>query len=197
MGFPTGKSLASHIGETESPYQIAKNIKHHMERLTAMDPTHIRRKKDYGRFNYHRLLKSVGLSHEARPYKSESDSFTTGLSELQSNATLPPTPLHHRFPFPHTLHYKAHWGPPTVETEPNRYEGSMVGVSVSFRVQDLLLASPERQRLIDIVGPDRYDVATDVVTVDADIFPDRNHNAAYLGDVLQQLIRLSLDEQLD
>ena len=31
--------------------------------------------------------------------------------------------------------------------------------------------------------------------VSADVFPNRNHNASFLGDVLQQLIRLSKEPQ--
>lgn len=194
MGLPPGQSLGSIIGNPQSPYEISKNIKHHLERLTAMDTTHIRRKKDYGRFNFHRILKAAGMTHESRPYKADTDgSFKTSLTDLQENARLPPTNFHDRFPFPHTVHYKAYWGPPSVETEPNRYEGSMEDVSVSFRVEDLLFKSEEAQRLIDIVGPSRYDAETGVVSITADIFPNRNHNAAFLGDVLQRLIALSVD----
>lgn len=191
MGFPSGPSLGSIIGNPESPYQISRNIKHHLERLTAMDTTHIRRKKDYGRFNFHRILKAAGMTHESLPYRSEADSFKTSLTDLQESAQLPPTNLHDRFPFPHIVQYKAYWGPPTVETEPNRYEGSMEGISVSFRVVDLLLKQKQAERLIDIVGPSRYDEETGVVTLSADIFPSRNHNAAFLGDVLERLVALS------
>ena len=194
LGFAPGPSLGSIIGNPQSPYEISKNIKQHIERLSAMDTTHIRRKKDYGRMNFHRVLKAARLTHESTPYKSDSDSFVTSLTELQDKAELPPTNVHDRFPFPHSVHYEAFWGPPTVETEPNRYDGSMVGVSVSFRVKDLLLREEEAQRLIDIVGPTRFDPETGVVCVTADIFPDRNHNAAFLGDLLQQLVRLSVEK---
>lgn len=194
LGMAPGPSLGSIAGNPQSPYEISKNIKQHLERLAASDTTHIRRKKDYGLMNFHRVLKSAGLTHESAPYKSESDSFKTSLTELQDQAELPPTNFHDRFPFPHTLHYQAFWSPPTVETEPNRYDGSMVGVSVSFRVKDLLLKEEEAQRLIDIVGSSRFDPETGVVSVSADVFPDRNHNAAFLGDVLQQLLRLSVEK---
>ena len=188
-GFPSGPSLGSIVGNPESPYTIARNIKQHLARLTAMDPTHIRRKKDFGRLNFHRVLKLAGLTHVDSKI---GDEFTTGFTQLQNEANLG---LQHRFPFPHSLTYKAYWGPPTVETEPNKYEGSMVGVSVSFRIKDLLLKETEAQRLIDIVGPNRFDSSTGVVTVHVDNFPERNHNAALLGDVLQQLIKLSIDHE--
>jgi small subunit ribosomal protein S35 len=70
----------------------------------------------------------------------------------------------------------------------------MVDVCVSFRVKDLLLKEEETQRLIDIVGPTRFDPETGVVSITADLFPDRNHNAAFLGDVVHQLIKLSVNQ---
>ena len=191
MGLPPGPSLGSLIGNPESPYQISRNIRQHIARLTANDTTHIRRKKDFGRYNFHRFLKAAGMTHERTSGKDE---FVTSLTRLQEMAQLPNSNTENRFDFPHMLHYKAYWGPPSVETEPNRYEGSMVGVAMSFRVKDLSLKPHEKERLIDIVGPSRYDDETDVVTLDADIFPDRNHNAAFLGDVVQHLLQLSKDD---
>ena len=195
LGNPPGPSLGSIVGNSQSPYEISKNIKQHLERLSAMDTTHIRRKKDYGRYNFHRVLRASGLSHENASSDSRNDrEFITPLTELQDKAELPLTNLETRFPFPHVLSYKAYWGPPSVETEPNKNEGSMVDVRVSFRVKDLLLKEEEVQRLIDIVGPSRFDPQTGVVSITADIFPDRNHNAAFLGDVVQQLIKLSVNQ---
>ena len=191
MGFPPGPSLGSLIGNPENPYQISKNIRQHIARLTANDTTHIRRKKDFGRYNFHRFLKAAGMIHE--PSKGK-DEFVTSLTELQDNAELPISNTDIRFNFPHMLHYKAYWGPPTVETEPNKYDGSMVGVAISFLVKDLDMQPHEKERLIDIVGPSRYDEETGVVTINADIFPERNHNAAFLGDLVQQLMRLSQDD---
>ena len=191
LGLPPGPSLGSVIGNPQSPYEVSKNIKQHLERLAAMDTTHIRRKKDYGRYNFHRVLRAAGLSHDS---SSKGDSsFVTSLTELQDKAQLPVAYDDERFHFPHVLSYKAYWGPPTVETEPNRTEGSMVDVTIAFRMKDLLLEEEEAQRLIDIVGPSRYDTETGVVSITADSFPDRNHNAAFLGDVVQHLIRLSLN----
>ena len=189
LGLPPGPSLGAIIGNPESPYTIAKNIKQHMARLTANDTTSVRRKKDFGRFNFHRILKMAGIGYPKAGHG-------TGLTQLQDQAELPVGSLFHdRFPFPHTVQYRAYWGPPTFETEPNRYEGSMVGVSVCFRVTDLLLKQEEVERLIAIVGPSRFDEETGVVTLDADIFPDRNHNAAFLGDMLQHLLRAAVEEK--
>jgi len=194
LGLPPGPSLGSIVGNPQSPYEISKNIKQHIERLSAMDTTHTRRKKDYGRYNFHRVLRAAGLSHEQANSDSKRREFVTPLTELQHNADLPTSDFETRFHFPHVLSYKAYWGPPSVETEPNRNDGSMVDVCVSFRVKDLLLKEEETQRLIDIVGPTRFDPETGVVSITADIFPDRNHNAAFLGDVVHQLIKLSVNQ---
>jgi small subunit ribosomal protein S35 len=191
MGLPPGPSLGSVVGNPQSPYEITKNIKQHLERLSAMDTTHIRRKKDYGRYNFHRVLRAAGLSHESQS-RINPDEFVTSLTQLQDSAELPPTHDHNRFNFPHVLQYKAYWGPPTVEKDPNRYAGSMVGVNVSFCVDDLMLKEEETQTVIDIVGSSRFDPETRVVSLTADIFPDRNHNAAFLGDVVQQLIKVAV-----
>lgn len=194
LGFPSGPSLGSIIGNPQSPYEVAKNVKHHLARLSASDTTHIRRKKDFGRYNYHRILRAAGLSHDNNKIYDDHDGFITPLTQLQRKAELPPSNFHDRFPFPHILTYKAYWGPPTVDSNPNRTSQSVDGVSVSFRVEDLPFKRHEIEKLLDIVGPQRFDEATGVVTVTADVFPNRNHNAACLGDVLQQLIKLSSEE---
>lgn len=178
-GFAPGPSLGSIIGNPESPYTVARNIKHHLARLSANDTTHIRRKKDFGRMQFHQLF--------SEKFTNPSDTVT-GLSSLQQAASLPESSLDVRFPFPHQFSYKAQWGPPTVVNN----ESSEV--SVSFRVADLLLRTHETQRLIDIVGDNRYDKETGVVCIVGNIFPEKNHNAAFLGDVLEQLIKLSVDE---
>ncbi|KEP64889.1 UNVERIFIED_CONTAM: hypothetical protein HHA_203620 [Hammondia hammondi] len=110
--------------------------------------------------------------------------FVTPLTKLQHQAALPRSPLHARFDFPHTVHYDVFWGPPQVEEEPNK-----TGCWVSFRVADLKLSDSQAQRLLDILGPERYDEQTGVACLEADVFPQLNHNAAYLGDILQQLMR--------
>ena len=197
LGHPPGPSLGSIIGNPQSPYEIAKNVRHQLARLSAMDTTHIRRKKDFGRYNYHRILRSAGLTHEHATENNQSKHFTfvTPLTELQHNASLPATFFHDRFPFPHILTYKAYWGPPTVQSNPNRTSESVESVSVSFRVKDLLLKQEEAQRLLDILGPDRFDESTGVAVITTDVFPNRNHNAALLGDILQQLIRVSKEHE--
>jgi hypothetical protein len=194
LGFAPGPSLGSIIGNPQSPYEISKNIKQHLERLTANDTTHIRRKKDYGRYNFHRVMRAAGLSHDSPENKVEKREFVTPLTQLQDAAELPKSFTDNRFNFPHVFTYKAYWGPPTVEKEPNRYDGSMVEVTVGFKVRDVLPIEEEAERMIDILGPTRYDASSGVAAITADIFPDRNHNAAFLGDVVEHLIKLSKNE---
>nr|CEL66321.1 TPA: 3'-5' exoribonuclease CSL4, related [Neospora caninum Liverpool] len=110
--------------------------------------------------------------------------FVTPLTKLQHQAALPRSPLHARFDFPHTFHYDVFWGPPQVEEEPNK-----TACWVSFHVADLKLSDSQEQRLLDILGPERYDEQTGIACLEADVFPQLNHNAAYLGDILQQLMR--------
>ncbi|CBZ52351.1 3'-5' exoribonuclease CSL4, related [Neospora caninum Liverpool] len=103
--------------------------------------------------------------------------FVTPLTKLQHQAALPRSPLHARFDFPHTFHYDVFWGPPQVEEEPNK-----TACWVSFHVADLKLSDSQEQRLLDILGPERYDEQTGIACLEADVFPQLNHNAAYLGE---------------
>merc|ERR1712079_2959 len=101
--------------------------------------------------------------------------------------------------FPHTLNYKVYWGFPTVQDEPNKHEGSMVAATVAVRLQDLPLTQRQRERFIDIVGSKRVDESAGVVVLEVDDFPDRNHNAALVGDMLEQLLReaMAADNTVD
>merc|ERR1711974_218383 len=76
-----------------------------------------------------------------------------------------------------------------IQDEANEYEGSMVGCSVAVRLGDLPLTQRQKERLLDIVGPSRVDEDTGVIALEVDDFPERNHNAALLGDMLEQLLR--------
>merc|ERR1712072_369794 len=97
------------------------------------------------------------------------------------------------------FNYKVYWGPPSVEEEPNYYEGSMVSCAVAVRLQDLPLTARQKQRLLDIIGPDMVDEETGVVALEVDNFTERNQNAALLGDMLEQLLReaVSADDSLE
>jgi small subunit ribosomal protein S35 len=188
-------TLSQRLGNPESPYRVATNIRQVMARLTTSDKTQTRRRKDHRRYNVQRYLDMAKQTHHTAPYSptpsnSENYDFMTNLTRLQHDAKLPGNDVndYSRFPFPHTFFTKAFWGPPTVQDEPNANEGSMVGVAVAFRVADLHLPCESRDKLIAVVGDRRYDLETDVITIEADIFPDRNHNAAYLGDLLDTLL---------
>merc|ERR1719313_2775683 len=129
------------------------------------------------------------MTHDNPEEEVDRRGFVTPLTELQDGADLPRSPLHRRLRFPHTLNYKVYWGPPTVQAQPNKYEGSMVACTVAVRLQDLPLTQRQRQRLVDIVGPHCVDEETGVLVLEVDEFQERNQNAALLGDMIEQLIR--------
>ncbi|CEM14846.1 unnamed protein product [Vitrella brassicaformis CCMP3155] len=172
--------LEDHLGNPEPPYSIAKNIRRSIARMAAG----WKRRSDFRRMNRYRVLSAVGLTHDDPEEKVSREGFVTPLTQLQHNAHLPRSTLHARFRFPHTLHYKARWGPPVTEKEPHVYQ-----CVASMRLDDLNLTERQEKRMLDILGPLRYDPATRMVILEADAFPDRNHNAAYLGDILEVLMR--------
>lgn len=188
-GSDHGRRLEDLMYNPESPYQMTMQIKTHLHGLTADGRHNKRRKKDLNRYTHYRALRIAGLTHDAPKENEDRRGFVTPLTELQDNANLPRSPLHRRFNFPHMLSYKVYWGPPSVEEQPNAYEGSMVGCTVAVRLQDLPLTARQRQRLVEIVGPDMVDEETGVLALEADNFTERNQNAALLGDMLEKLLR--------
>ena len=185
------QTLFQRLGQPETPYRVSTNIRNFLAKLTTKDRTQIRRRKDHRRYNLQRYLSLSKFTHDHIPFK-QPHPYVTSLTKLQHSSQLPLSQDEIRFPFPHLLHYKCYFGPATVEEDPTRNDTeSLSKVSVSFRVEDLKtkLNRPEREILVDVVGPRRYDQTTDVVTLDADLFPDRNQNAAYLGDLLDNLVQ--------
>lgn len=181
--------IFDNVLEPETPYKMAMTIRTHLRNLTT-DGRHItRRKKDMTSYTNYRLLRIAGLTHDSPKEDADRRGFVTPLTELQDDSRLPKSPLHRRFHFPHTLSYKVYWGPPSVQDEPNKAEGSMVGCGVAVRLRDLPLTQRQRERLVDIAGPSRMDEETGVLALEADDFEERNHNAALLGDMLEQLLR--------
>eukprot|EP00929_Paragymnodinium_shiwhaense_P091925 TRINITY_DN51813_c0_g1_i1.p1 TRINITY_DN51813_c0_g1~~TRINITY_DN51813_c0_g1_i1.p1 ORF type:complete len:280 (+),score=63.91 TRINITY_DN51813_c0_g1_i1:60-899(+) len=188
-GVAEGHRISNLYTESETPYQMAFQIRRFMRGLTSDGRHNYRRKKDYARYTNYRVLRLAGFTHDDPEEEVDRRGFVTPLTRLQDGATLPRSPLHRRFHFPHSLNYKVYWGPPSVTDEPNEYEGSMVGCSVAVRLDDLPLTQRQKERLIDIVGPQRVDLETGVVALEVDDFPERNQNAALLGDMLEQLLR--------
>jgi len=181
--------LEDRVMEPENPYLMSLQIRKHLRGLTSDGRHNIRRKKDLSTYTNYRVLRIAGLTHDNPKENVDRRGFATPLTQLQDRASLPRSALHRRFHFPHLLNYKVYWGPPSVEEEPNRWEGSMVGCSVAFRLEDLPLTQRQKERLVDIVGPDNIDEETGVVALEVDHFPERNHNAALLGDMVDQLMR--------
>lgn len=187
--------------EPETSYEMSRNIRKHMRGLAGDGRHNMRRKKDLARYTNYRVMRVAGLTHDFPEEEVDRRGFVTPLTELQETSNLPRSPMDRRFLFPHSLSYKVYWGPPSVMDQPNEYEGSMVGCTVAVRLEDLPLTHQQKERLVDIVGHSRYDVETGVVAIEADYFPERNHNAAMLGDMLEKLLRevaqVGAEEPLD
>lgn len=181
--------IMDRVMEPESPYRMSLTIRQHLRGLSSDGRHNVRRKKDLARYTNYRVLRIAGLTHDNPTEEVDRRGFVTPLTELQHGSTLPRSLLHRRFLYPHLLSYKVYWGPPSVMDTPNEYEGSMVGCSVAVRLQDLPLTQRQKERLIDILGTDRYDEETGVISLHVDSFPERNHNAALLGDMMEQLVR--------
>ncbi|CAJ1345109.1 unnamed protein product [Effrenium voratum] len=187
--------IFDNIMEPETPHRMSLTIRQHMRGLMSDGRHNIRRKKDLTRYTNYRVMRIAGLTHDNPTEKVDRRGFVTPLTELQDRATLPRSANDIRFRYPHTLSYKVYWGPPSVQDEPNEYEGSMVGCRVAVRLCDLPLTQRQKERLVDIVGTKRVCEKTGVVTLEADHFPERNHNAALLGDMLEQLMREAMQAE--
>lgn len=181
--------IFDNVLEPETSYHMSRTIKKTLSNLTSDGRYNTRRKKDLSRYTHYRVMRIAGMTHDNPREEIHRRGFVTPLTELQDGASLPRSANHRRFNYPHTLSYKVHWGPPSVQEEPNLYEGSMVGCTVAVRLCDLPLTHRQKERLVEIVGKDRVDEATGVIALEADTFPERNQNAALLGDMLEQLIR--------
>ncbi|KAF8819680.1 hypothetical protein IE077_004128 [Cardiosporidium cionae] len=176
--------LEDYIGTPEPPYSIARSIRTEINQILRGRKT----KRQFAYRNRHRIRQMVGKAHTGNETFTEQEmidgSFVTPLTSLQHHAELPRSQLHTRFHFPHTLHYECWWGPPQTEKEPNK---SLC--SASFKLDELPLSAQQKNFLIEIVGKERYDEETQIVCLESDHFTERNHNAAYLGDILEVLMR--------
>lgn len=188
-GGPKERVFDHYTQSPETSFEMRRQIRNHLRSLTSDGRHNIRRKKDFTRYTNYRVLRAAGLTHDDPKVDADRRGFVTPLTKLQDEANLPRSVRHRRFLFPHTLNYQVYWGPPSVYDNPNENEGSMVRCSVAARLEDLPLTHNQKERLVDIVGPNRIDEHTGVLVLDADHFPERNHNAAMLGDMLEKLIR--------
>lgn len=188
-GGPQPRIFDQYLLEPETTNEMTRTIRGHIRGLTSDGRHNTRRKKDMSRYTNYRVMRVAGLTHDFPKEEVDRRGFVTPLTELQETSNLPRSPMDRRFLFPHSLTYKVYWGPPSVMDQPNEYEGSMVGCTVAVRLADLPLTQQQKERLVDIVGPSRYDEDTGVVAIEADYFPERNHNAAMLGDMLEKLLR--------
>jgi len=182
--------IFDNLMDAETPHAMSMTIRAHMRGLVSDGRHNIRRKKDLSRYTSHRVMRIAGLTHDgAEDEDIDRRGFVTPLTQLQDRSQLPRSAVNRRFHFPHTFNYKVYWGPPSVQPEPNKYEGSMVGCSVAARLHDLPLTQRQKERLIAILGPNRIDENTGVIALEVDDFSERNQNAALLGDMLEDLLR--------
>eukprot|EP00419_Tripos_fusus_P045273 CAMPEP_0172835048 /NCGR_PEP_ID=MMETSP1075-20121228/25464_1 /TAXON_ID=2916 /ORGANISM="Ceratium fusus, Strain PA161109" /LENGTH=288 /DNA_ID=CAMNT_0013678033 /DNA_START=51 /DNA_END=917 /DNA_ORIENTATION=- len=182
--------IFDNVMDAETPHAMSMTIRAHMRGLASDGRHNIRRKKDLSRYTSYRVMRIAGLTHDgAEEEDIDRRGFVTPLTQLQDRSHLPRSAVNRRFHFPHTFNYKVYWGPPSVQPEPNKYEGSMVGCSVAVRLHDLPLTQRQKERLVAILGPNRIDANTGVIALEVDDFPERNQNAALLGDMLEDLLR--------
>uniref|UniRef100_A0A0G4I690 Small ribosomal subunit protein mS35 mitochondrial conserved domain-containing protein n=1 Tax=Chromera velia CCMP2878 TaxID=1169474 RepID=A0A0G4I690_9ALVE len=181
--------LKDHLGTPEPSYHMAKTIRSQIGRAVAG----WKMKKQFAYRNKYRLQKAVGLDHSADPEEmgrgaKVGSAAYTPLTKMQHLASLPRhTEDDSRFASEvprHTLHYTVKWGPPRTEKDPTGYQ-----CVVTFRLSECNLTSEQQQRVLDIVGRERYDRETGIVALESDLFADRNQNAAFLGDALEVLMR--------
>jgi Mitochondrial ribosomal subunit protein len=184
-------TLQSRLGNPETPFKVATEIKRFLARVTARDKTQIRRKKDHRRYNVHRYLSTPVLA-DPGPSIPPPMPYVTPLTKLQDSALLEEDQIsgNHRFEFPHVFKYQSYFGPPSVQDH-NITGHTTTLVTVSFKLSDLKLTYDQSDFLKEVIGHRRYDKITDVVTIEGDIFNSVNENAAYLGDLLESLIKES------
>lgn len=97
----------------------------------------------FGFRNKYRLRRLLGLTHDEADSnawngddrKAQGRTFVTPLTRLQHQATLPRSPLHDRFEFPHSLRYTVKWGGPQVA------KNGPTSCRVTFRLGDLGLTA--------------------------------------------------------
>lgn len=203
-------------GNPETAYQISTNIRTDLAQLTADNKTQNRRKLDHRRYNLQRYMELGGFGvhgkhrrdkpEKDKPEKdkpdeitresagSRSPQFKTSLTALQDAARLPRSFGGARFDFPHLFSCRAFYGPPTVESEPNRNAGNMNRCLVTFKIGDLGLSKAQQDFCREVVG-DRRIVGDEsgksvdsTITLDTDNFDKINQNAALLGDTLDGLV---------
>ncbi|SIO73603.1 mitochondrial ribosomal protein S35 precursor, putative [Babesia microti strain RI] len=169
--------LVDRIGAPEPSYVMAKTIRNEISRVS-------RGIRTTRHFAFRNKFRKLGLEHFLTDGSNLPSTFVTPLTKLQHQSNLPRTFDTNRFTFPHALHYKIIWrGEAVVKHTP------LYAVAVTFNLYDLPLNSRQIDHVKEILGPQRFDESSGIAMLYADIFPELNHNAAYLGDITECLIK--------
>ncbi|CRH02372.1 mitochondrial ribosomal protein S35 precursor, putative [Plasmodium relictum] len=166
----------------ETPTVISKNIKNEIMKVCVGKE---RTRRHFKFRNKYRIKKLLNLTHDKENVKQNNPStFITPLTKLQHESTLPRTLNHDRFNFPHTFQYSVIWhGSSIVDNEENNI------CFFSSNINDLSLSPKEKKKLIEILGEERVDLKNNLIYLESNFFNTYNHNAAYLGDIVQFLMK--------
>ncbi|SCM13337.1 mitochondrial ribosomal protein S35 precursor, putative [Plasmodium chabaudi adami] len=171
----------------EPPTVISKNIKKEIMKVCIGKE---RTRRHFKFRNKYRIKKLLNMTHDKENIKDDEkakknpSTFITPLTKLQHESVLPRTLSHDRFNFPHNFHYSVLWhGSSTVDYEDNTI------CFFSSNINDLSLTPKEQKKIKEILGPERVDLKNDLIYMESNFFNTYNHNAAYLGDAIQFLMK--------
>ncbi|GAW83331.1 hypothetical protein, conserved [Plasmodium gonderi] len=168
----------------EPPSVISKNIKKEIMKVCVGKE---KTKRHFKFRNKYRIRKLLSLTHDKENIKDKRknpSTFITPLTKLQHESTLPRTLNHDRFSFPHSFQYSVIWhGSSTVDQEEDNI------CFFSSYISDLSLTAREKKKIREILGEERVDLKNEMVFLESNFFNTYNHNAAYLGDVVQFLMK--------
>ncbi|GBE58731.1 mitochondrial ribosomal S35, putative [Babesia ovata] len=172
--------LHDRVGVPETAHSMAQTIRKNVRGVQQGIVT----RKHIARMLQYRMAQATGLTHDSPP-RNAPDAFVTPLTRLQHEAQLPTMFDQPRHDFPHVLRYTVDW---LAEASPGEHE-KLTKVTLSFNMHDLGLSEMQLRKMKEILGPDNYDEASGVAILQGDIFETLNHNAHYLGDITERLMR--------
>ncbi|KAI4834691.1 ribosomal protein S35 [Plasmodium brasilianum] len=167
----------------EPPSVISKNIKKEIMKLCVGKE---KTRRHFSFRNKYRIKKLLSITHDKEniKHKKNPSTFITPLTKLQHESTLPRSLDHDRFNFPHTFHYSVIWhGSSIVDHDENNI------CFFSSNINDLSLSSREKKKITQVLGEERVDKKKQIIYLESNFFNTYNHNAAYLGDAIQLLMK--------
>lgn len=174
--------LEDRTSVSEPASVISRNIKNEIMKVCVGKE---RTRRHFKFRNKYRIRKLLNLTHDKENVKHKNAStFVTPLTKLQHESTLPRTMDHDRFDFPHSFSYSVTWhGSSIVDQDENHV------CFFSAQMEDMCLSSKEKKKIIEILGEERVDRKNQMMYLESNFFNTYNHNAAYLGDAVQFLMR--------